>query len=964
MKKLILFLIASVGAFAQVPTITVSPNVLQEGQSATATCTANCTGITWKVNTIAGGNTSLGTISGNNTSATYTAPSVVLANANWGGCPNGFSDSIWNVPISAMSMISNWNGDPYINDAWYHTYENSRMSGLALVDVEMQNLATNATPTINVQGLTGINIAYHNLPNLQYPYAYREGGLYDFSQNDHHTLVVNTSTCQLYEWYNEHSQPAASAIQACANPSGGNCFKGSSAAWQTPETSTASYTRNGGTGAGGNMISPYVDDMAEVLAAVNDGVPIKHAVYLRPPSQASSGDANLEWPATFGNGFCAAKDVVGVALGSGGSGYSAATTVTFVGGLRPGASAPTWKANITGGVIQSITFVSAGTSSSDGSGEMYVSTPTISITDTGGGSGATATATIDYPCFPYGARLALDQTYLTNHTGAGCPAGSNCLTGAGLAVATQIANYGGVVNDNCCGGTGFQMDGSSDLEQNASIISSIRSALSHLTFSNMHVYDTTPLGKSTASGADHTTGFNAGVVADNNAGYIPDGVAWITATNASGQSLSTKISLQPPTIGTPDTEISILAGDYSLSKGTNGGYQIPYWINGTSQTAVTWSCSTCAANGSTITQAGVYTPPATETTTGTQDVVKVTLNADPNCYAAVYFDILPNSGNYVPNTIRIDSGASSNSVDGNGHAWIGNAGIYTAQQNAINETWGNYVTPSGMPANAERSIYSSELNSSNSNDLYYKFIVPNGQYKVRVLSGWDNEGGAKLSDSSANHYPLIVAGGDNGSGGIQGLHWNMMLHAAKPYARMSNSDFYFGELVSNNVITAAVIGDYVDQYPSDGGWSGCTNSCIQGAIMSGLDIEPDSSTAPHWKLLCTNGIPPSLPTNITALTDAPTIAAGGELLLYIQDYYTGIYDPVFSIVSGPGSITATTVSLRAGQAMPAAIFTASAVTETANRQVIVKATSQSNPNISATLAITVTQPSGTANYFK
>ena len=81
----------------------------------------------------------------------------------------------------------------------------------------------------------------------------------------------------------------------------------------------------------------------------------------------------------------ASAPIGGVNVTNGGSGYSAATEVSIVGGGGSGAAA---YASISAGVIQNIFMSNWGT------GYSSLSPPTIMITDTGGGTGAAATPII------------------------------------------------------------------------------------------------------------------------------------------------------------------------------------------------------------------------------------------------------------------------------------------------------------------------------------------------------------------------------------------------------------------------------------------------------------------------------------------------------------------------------------------------------------------------------------------
>lgn len=978
MKKLLLAgLLCAAPLFAQVPQITASSNPLssnpvQEGQTTTITCAANCTGLTWQVNGITGGNSTVGTISGNDTSATYTAPATIQAHQNWGGCPGGPNDTIANTPIAGMPELANWRNDPFLNSAWYVFYSQATDSrkahigtNLAMDDTFGMSLANNSTPKVNVAGFIGI-------PWPQTPNRKRETGMYMANITDQHVNVVNTDTCQLWEDFADNV-----ATYACGT---NTCYTGSSAALLPPN----SYVPSGGTDAGGNVISPDLLHLSEILAAVNDGVPIRHAVHIRVPQNVASYWTNTIWPAQGGTGYGNFKDVVGITITNGGSGYTNQTTFTFSGGLASGALAGEWDPVITGGVITGATWKLSGKGNSNGS--VYLSAPTVVISDPGGGSGATATATIDFPYMPYGARMALDQTYLQQHAGANCTAGSNCLTGAGLAVATELADYGGLMMDTTCCQL-FSFDASNDIATDPAIESQIKSQISRLGLQYWHFYDPTKLAQNPTT--NHTVDCEDDwggtlchilqVLPDNLQGYIPPDASWVTATNASGQSASIDMLLQPATIGVPDAEIWMLAGDYSGSKGTGGGYQLKSWVHGSDvNPAVTWSLQSGAVG--TITTGGIYTPPTTEASTGVQDIAICSLVANPSITAKVYINILPNSGNFSADTLRIDSGPTeADVVDGNGVHWTGDIGVYSGDRSDLNG--GAWKWFKGVGASAgEEVIYQTGFYPQN--DILYKFIVPNGNYKVRMMSGWDLQGSgnpALLSTTLWNHMPMMVIASDNGydgtfggTGGIKVFNWNMMKDAAYTYATNSNSDVIFGTKVVDNVMELGLMTDS----PNPNGFSACPgaphSSCLGTAEISGIDVEPDA-TSPHLSIGVTNGYPATNPTKF--VTSDTTVTPGKKLVLYMQDWYTGLTDPTtgdipvtWSIVSGPGTLTQSTITLTPGQEFPICTYTGPSTQPAADTGVIIKATSTADPSISATINLRIAGtgqgPASTPTFFK
>lgn len=950
MKNLIVLWIACAGiAWAQVPIIGTTATALQEGQTATVSCTANCTSLVWKVNGVVGGNSSVGTIAGSGTVETYTAPASTVANNELLGCQVGFNDHVWNTPAAGLPVIANWRGDPFLNDAWYHFYETLQdvpNNGRTWIGTNLlvnsnigMSYADASTPLLNFSGNGAV---FHNIPWPAWPAHYKEGGTFDYDGNiDHHTLVMRTDTCDFSEVFGEQ-------LHTGACPSGGGtCFDQTSGMGTSTHNT---YLWNGGTDAGGGMLTPYTLHLSEVKAGV-----IKHLLHGRIPGLVNSSTHNLMWPATFGAGSCNAQDIVGLTIVNGGTGYDANTVLTFSGG---GQAAPvdTFQVNITGGVITGLVMTHSAFSTI---WHGFTSAPTVTVTDPGGpGTGAVITATVDYPCIPMGARFVLKSSYLTAHAGGSCSAGSNCLTNAGLTVATALNVYGMLDLDN--NGTElFSVDASPDLLEDGTIYNQIHGQIPTIPFSAFSIVDQSKLAISTASGVNNQTGCfnspdvipcpNGKVVPDNDLGINVPGGVWITATNSSGPSLSASIGLVAPTIGTYDEEIYVRAGDYSGSRGTGGGIQLPYWVNGTASTAVTWACATCAGNGTSITSGGIYVPPATLTTTGSQDIAIGTLTADTNVKKTIWINLLPNSGNYEAGVIRADiANASDFGPDGNSHYWQGNIGGKIGDIVPSNTAL-KYYTGTG-----ESTVYATAYYSSSNDDHHYKFYVPNANYKVRILSGWiDNQ---NISVTSWNHMPGIAVVTDRGVGVVKKLHWNIMENAGLTYASSSNSDILFGATVTNNVLEI----DNASDWPSPSGWPSCAShggTCQSWPSTSGLDIEADA-TAPHWEIARTNGVPAS---NVaTFVSNKLTVAPGGTITLYLRDWYTGLNDPVWTLVSGPGTITQTTTSISAGETIPIVQYKAPASGTFANQGVVIQAQSLSSPTTKASITLQISGPTGPA----
>lgn len=958
MRWLLLFAVSGL-ALAQVPVISTSATALQESQTATVSCTANCTSLTWKVNGVTGGNSTIGTIT-TGTSVTYTAPASTTANQELYGCPIGFNDSIWNTPAAGLPLIANWRGNSFLNNAWYHffvslpdTPNNGKVSISPSTVLHVNSnigmsYADATTPTADFINNYDNTLIIRGFPFPLWPAHYREGGTYDFSaNNDHHTLVMRTDTCNMKELYNEQLQ-----LITCGT--GPNCYGTSGMG----VINSNAYSWVGGTDAGGGMLAPYTLHISEVKAGV-----VKHALHGRLPGLNNSNFNNLMWPATYGAGSCNAKDIVGWTITNGGSGYSPSTTVTVSGGGQPNIASK-FTPVISGGVITGLNMIHSSFNGSlcPSTGWCgYTSAPNFNVADSGGGTGAAITATIDYPCPPMGSRIVLQSSYLTAHTGAAgaCPAGSNCLNGAGLVVATALNQYGMIDLDN--NSNTFTVDAGPDLYQDITAYNQIQGQIATIPFSAFDFYDQSKLAISTLQGINNQTGCSGGpcgqsqVQPDNDLGITVPGSVWITATNSSGQSKSVDINLVPPTIGTYDEVIYVLAGNYTGSRGTSGGIQLPAWVNGTGSPSLTWSCSSCAGS---ITTAGIYTPPTSLSTTGTVDTAVATLTSDTNVTKSIYIRLLPNAGNFLTDTIRVDAAISTTAQtgpDGNGRYWLGNVGAKIGDVNSTTDSTQWSTNP------AENTQLSTAYYSTSADDHHYKFYLPNGNYRVRILSGWI--GTSVISATSWNHMPVNGLVTDRGVGTFKLLHWNMMEQAGRTYAGASNSDMIMSATVTNNILEI----DNSNDFPSPSGWPSCNShggTCQSWPETSGIEVLPDTTTA-HWEIGVTNGVPPS---NVsTWVSNKVTVAPSGKINLFLRDWYTGLSDAQWSILSGPGSLVTSNTQLSPTQFVPIATYTAPVTQPPAGTGVVIQAQSASNPSVSAIIAIPISSPGGPstgAGYFK
>ena len=220
--------------------------------------------------------------------------------------------------------------------------------------------------------------------------------------------------------------------------------------------------------------------------------------------------------------------------------------------------------------------------------------------------------------------------------------------------------------------------------------------------------------------------YNSTCVGTQNTYEQPISQAVITATNSSGATTSQPIALQGVTIGLGvPTVFPIQAGSYS--------FQIPYWVNNTSNQTVNWTLQSGVGS---VTTAGVYTPPSTTANSTTASAVLQGVSAaDPNTTVSLYITVLP-SGASPAGSIRIDTGALTNTTDANGNTWLADLGA-EGTFGTVTSDYPNWTT-----GNPLRLQYQSDA-VGYGNDLLYTIGIPNGNYKIHVLLGLPYNGCAR-----------------------------------------------------------------------------------------------------------------------------------------------------------------------------------------------------------------------------
>jgi hypothetical protein len=150
-----------------------------------------------------------------------------------------------------------------------------------------------------------------------------------------------------------------------------------------------------------------------------------------PPTNIGAGLQRVSGIGCFDTAIATAvMGVVAASVGAGGSGYTAAPTVTISGGGGTGATAT---CTLSGGAVNAITITAAGSG--------YTTAPTVGFSG-GGGTGATATATLKVVSLTVGNHAITGNLGGSGYTGA--PTVSFSGGGGSSAAATAVLTGGSV----------------------------------------------------------------------------------------------------------------------------------------------------------------------------------------------------------------------------------------------------------------------------------------------------------------------------------------------------------------------------------------------------------------------------------------------------------------------------------------------------------------------------------------
>ena len=685
---------------------------------------------------------------------------------------------------------------------------------------------------------------YTNLQNGNYqiatwPNRKREGGAFTVDGNMDHHMV--SLNHQSCQFYETYQEGVPnSSCSSCTAASG---WKYSSSGYVQPSTASGGGT----TDAAGLPLSPLTMHLSEVKAGS-----VNHALRFTLCTGCIYQGTHL-WPATGSNGSTnASAPPMGARFRLKGSFVPSGVYAVNVSSGGSGytsspqvtftgcQTAPAVTAMISGGSVTSVVINSMGANCVN---------PTVSFG--GPGSGATATA--------------------------------QAFSSTSQVILTALQRYGMFLADN---GTSGQIETDSNLNEDATVVSALNEiANAKLGASYFEVVDQSSLMVSATSSRVNPSN-----------GYVtPVSYAALTATDGSGNTTTVPIALQPVVVGVPNSRLIVMAG--------MSGYQLPSWVNGSSNQSVTW---TLTSGVGTVTSGGVYTPPAS-VSGPTATVVTATPAADPNSKTSVYLTIIPAGANPA-NSIRIDVASSSTYTDSQSNLWLAdNLGFETGPFSVQNDSY-----PAGLWGSlTDQAIYQTFFYTYGDDITYGPFVVPNGNYKVGYLLA---RGGCSGTFSETQVYGngLIWGPVQLEAQGQIGLHFDF--GKAVNYACRTPYIAYIPAQVTNNLLytTMRVVGG---------------SNSHTSPEMNGLSIIPDT-TAPHI----------SIDTQQTT-----TVSAGAVVQMYSVGWYMS--NAVTWSVTGGGSIDQT------------GLYTAPATAPGSNQTITITATSTANSSVQATATLTLTSGS-------
>jgi predicted RecA/RadA family phage recombinase len=438
---------------------------------------------------------------------------------------------------------------------------------------------------------------------------------------------------------------------------------------------------------------------------------------------------------------------------------------------------------------------------------------------------------------PYGSIMRLKSTYTY--------AGSNPLVAA---IITALKQYGMLDADGSNTGV-YEMR----FEETATLPPAIRDALKE--------FDTLDIGKENFDVVDASPLMidnNSGIVkVPNSKGIVPDGYVEVIATRVSDsvEVARKRIMLRGITVGVESVREYVQAGA--------APFQVPAWVNGTANTALTYAMDP-AVSGASITTDGVLTPPPT-LTTPTPTRITATSAADPTKSTSALYMFLPSGtmrfGSYVG---LIDNGTVNNFTDSGGNVWwtridYGGNKEQVMPTNAWLRNWGNW----GTDSDPDYQLY--RWQTQTYHDGRIRAHVANGTYRITVKT---QESNGCLETSP--YVPCTYAFETN-----DGRFYTDLDVRGRAGSRYGRLDIQMPATVTDGILR----------------WNGLAiNAHATGQFkFSSLMIEPVAE--------------PTVSMVIDDPAHTGTTLWGIPRQLYATPWFSSSASSTWSLISGPGSIT-------------------------------------------------------------
>ena len=350
----------------------------------------------------------------------------------------------------------------------------------------------------------------------------------------------------------------------------------------------------------------------------------------------------------------------------------------------------------------------------------------------------------------------------------------------------------------------------------------------------------------------------------------------------------------------------------------------------------------------TLTASGLYTTcPQFDGTAVKTGVIKITSKANPNAFALVDVIVIPTDSN---GNIRLDvggrggcdaNGSAAACPPGQGHTWV--ADCCLLQPGATSKptdypAWdargrfGASAAPHSVVS--EHFIYESHTYGQ-PDDLTLTLVVPNGTYMIRAMTGQPYNGVRNPQTATPPrgwHSFNVYQIGDK----VQ--MWNACLPCETNNQFGQPVDFMIPAKVTDNVLRFAQRGLNHNRYTGYGPWNNIQKA--NGTGLSGIAILKDN-TPPGWQMgsyvpldfVQGDQFHIGLSDGVHTKQNAIGALYPGLLQLYVRDVFTGKDDPVWKLVSGPGSVTSE------------GLYVAPATAPPANTCAVVQAQSKSQPSL-------------------